>query len=78
MALTIHIKENKHMAHQREMHHPTHRGQANAFPVAAFTLLSLLTVTLSCGRTRSSSRFHSAASTVDSRMSSGLDDGSDS
>lgn len=33
-------------------------------------------VTLSCGRTLSTSRFHSAASTVDSRMSSGLEDGS--
>lgn len=40
------------------------------------TLLSVLMVTLSCGRTLSTSRFHSAASTVDSRMSSGLEDGS--
>uniref|UniRef100_A0A0E9RNL9 Uncharacterized protein n=1 Tax=Anguilla anguilla TaxID=7936 RepID=A0A0E9RNL9_ANGAN len=31
-------------------------------------------VTFSCGRTRSTSRFHSAASVFDSKISSGFED----
>lgn len=41
--------------------------QANPF---FHTLLSVLTVTFSCGSTRSTSRFHSAASVVDCKISS--------
>ena len=37
------------------------------------TLLSVLMVTLSCGRTLSTSNFQSAASVVDSMISSGFD-----
>lgn len=38
------------------------------------TLLSVLIVTFSCGSTRSTSRLHSAASVVDSKISSCLAD----
>ncbi len=54
------------------LHH--HRDDILWLIVEVFeTLLSVRMETLSCGRTRSTSRFHSAASTSDSRTTAGLD-----
>lgn len=75
--VTITLDECEAPAEWSVFHFISHLAEAPTPQVSARrapTLLSVLMVTLSCGRTRSTSRFHSVASTVDSRISSGLED----